>query len=71
VPVNHLKEQLVCLKDGDDINTYSAVYSKLEDEESPCDIGPSQGGKTVLFKPLRLITSSFTEILIRFGMRCK
>lgn len=69
VVVNHLKEQLVYLKNSKDIAAYKAVNSILEDEENHRDIGSAQGGKNMLFKPLRFVISSFTELIIRFGMR--
>jgi ubiquinone biosynthesis monooxygenase Coq7 len=68
VVVNHLKEQLVYLKDSDDLNAYEAVNAILQDEENHRDISSNLGGKNVLFKPLRFMISSFTEIIIRFGM---
>ena len=69
VVVNHHKEQLVYLKDSDDLNAYQAVNAILQDEENHRDISSNLGGKNVLLKPLRFMISSFTEIIIRFGMR--
>jgi len=53
VVVNHLKEQLIYLKESNDIAAYQAVNATLADEENHRDIGSKQGGNNALYKPLR------------------
>ncbi len=69
VVVNHLKEQLLYLKQCGDIAAFNAVSSILEDEENHRDISAIHGGRNVFFKPMRLVISTFTTLVIRFGMR--
>ena len=69
VVVEHLKEQLEYLEEKEDVHAYRAVKSILEDEEHLRDTGLNQGGKSVLYFPLRFMISAFTEGVIRFGMR--
>lgn len=69
VVVEHLKQQLIYLEKKADANAYNAVKSILEDEEHHRDTGLHQGGKSILYAPLRFLISSFTEGVIRFGMR--
>lgn len=70
VVVNHLENQLNYLAGNNDINAYKAVSSILEDEKNHRDFGYTQGGTSnIFYQPLRFMISSFTEIIIRFGMR--
>ena len=69
VVVEHLKEQLVYLEGMDDVHAYRAVQSILEDEEHHRDTGFNQGGMNAWYSPLRFMISTFTEGVIRFGMR--
>jgi ubiquinone biosynthesis monooxygenase Coq7 len=69
VVANHLHHQLTYLKRKDDREAYDAVKSILEDEENHRDIGQGQGGKNVFYAPFRFMISTFTEGVIRIGMR--
>ncbi len=69
VVVNHLKQQLVYLKNNHDQNAYEAVNSILKDEENHRDISQDLDGRNIFLKPFRFLVSSFTEIIIKFGMR--
>lgn len=70
VVVNHLENQLIYLANKNDTKAYEAVASILDDEKNHRDTGYNEGGtKNVFYQPLRCIISSFTEIVIRFGMR--
>lgn len=69
VVVDHLKNQLEYLEGKKDREAYQAVSSILEDEQNHRDIGLEEGGKNFLFGPFRFLISTFTEGVIRFGMR--
>lgn len=70
VVINHLESQLIYLKDKSDSSAYEAVLSILHDEENHRDTGYNEGGaNNRWYQPLRFIISSFTEAVIRFGMR--
>lgn len=69
VVANHLRNQLIYLKQRNDIEAYSAVNSILEDEENHRDIGQRHGGANILYTPFRFAISIFTEGVIRLGMR--
>ena len=70
VVVNHLENQLIYLSKVSDTKAYEAVASILEDEKNHRDTGFNEGGtKNLFYQPLRCLISSFTEIIIRFGMR--
>lgn len=69
VVTEHLKAQLVYLRSKEDLEAYSAVESILEDEANHRDLGAKEGGTNLLYSPLRLGISLFTELTIRFGMR--
>jgi len=69
VVTEHLENQLLYLNSIDDVEAFEAVKSILEDEEHHRDTGFREGGKYALFAPFRFVISSFTEGVIRFGMR--
>jgi ubiquinone biosynthesis monooxygenase Coq7 len=69
VVVNHLNEQLVYLGQRHDKAAFEAVKSILDDEQNHRDIGLNEGGMNRLYAPFRFMISSFTEGVIRFGMR--
>ena len=70
VVINHLKSQLEYLSEKNDTNAYTVVDSILEDEINHRDTGFTEGGtQNIWYKPFRFIISSFTESVIRFGMR--
>lgn len=70
VVINHLHNQLKYLKTKNDTAAYEAVESILADEVNHRDTGFDQGGtENILYKPLRWLISTFTEVVIRFGMR--
>lgn len=69
VVASHLKNQLIYLKQKNDVDAFRAVNSILEDEENHRDIGQNQGGTNFLYTPFRFIISAFTECVIRLGMR--
>lgn len=70
VVINHLKNQLVYLKEKDDIAALNAVENILEDEENHRDTGFKAGGVgNIWYQPFRFSVSLFTEVVIRFGMR--
>ena len=70
VVVDHLHNQIAYLKEKDDVAALQAVEAILEDEQNHRDTGFTQGGTgNVLYKPLRFAISTFTEGVIRFGMR--
>lgn len=69
IVTSHLREQLVYLEAIGDTEAYQAVHSILADEEHHRDVGNIEGGKYFLFAPFRFMVSTFTEVIIRFGMR--
>ena len=69
VVVDHLHNQLKYLEQKEDRDAYEAVNSILEDEQNHRDIGLEVGGRNFLFGPFRFLISTFTEGVIRFGMR--
>jgi ubiquinone biosynthesis monooxygenase Coq7 len=69
VVISHLDEQLVYLKQKQDWNAYEAVKSILNDEKNHRDIGQAEGGNNFLYSPFRFMISTFTEGVIRLGMR--
>ena len=69
VVVEHLENQLEYLKSKNDEHAYFAVRAILDDEEHHRDTGLNGGGMNPLYKPLRFLISTFTEGVIRLGMR--
>lgn len=70
VVVNHLQDQIAYLQARDDIEALKTVEAILEDEQNHRDTGFDSGGtENILYNPLRFIISTFTEGVIRFGMR--
>ncbi len=70
VVISHLHNQLEYLESKNDTAAYEAVNSILADEEKHRDTGFDQGGtENILYKPLRWLISTFTEVVIWFGMR--
>lgn len=70
VVVNHLQNQITYLQAKDDIEALKTVEAILEDEQNHRDTGFESGGtENILYQPLRFIISTFTEGVIRFGMR--
>jgi len=70
VVVDHLHNQIAFLKSKNDIEALEAVEAILEDEQNHRDIGFEEGGAgNILYKPLRFAISTFTEGVIRIGMR--
>ncbi len=70
VVVNHLHHQIAYLKNKHDLPALEAVEAILEDEQNHRDTGFAAGGAgNIRVKPLRFAISSFTEAVIRFGMR--
>jgi len=70
VVVNHLQNQIVYLRNKDDREALAAVEAILEDEQNHRDTGFAAGGASnLLYQPLRFVISTFTEGVIRFGMR--
>jgi ubiquinone biosynthesis monooxygenase Coq7 len=69
VVVNHLNEQLLFLEKKQDREAYDAVKSILDDEKNHRDVGHNEGGRNALYAPFRLMISTFTEGVIRIGMR--
>ncbi|MGI9272391.1 MAG: demethoxyubiquinone hydroxylase family protein [Woeseiaceae bacterium] len=69
VVVGHLHNQLAYLEQKNDREATAAVQSILQDEENHRDIGLQEGGKNLLFGPFRFLISTFTEGVVRFGMR--
>ncbi len=70
VVVNHLHNQIIYLKDKNDHEALETVEAILEDEQNHRDVGFHEGGtQNILYQPLRFAISTFTEGVIRFGMR--
>ncbi len=69
VVVDHLHHQLRYLEGKNDMAAYNTVKSILEDEENHRDAGKNLGSTHILYAPLRWLISSFTECVIRVGMR--
>jgi 3-demethoxyubiquinol 3-hydroxylase len=69
VVVNHLHHQLDYLNGKNDQAAYETVKSILEDEENHRDMGHAEGGGNILYAPFRFMVSTFTESVIRIGMR--
>jgi ubiquinone biosynthesis monooxygenase Coq7 len=69
VVVDHLHNQLLYLEGKEDLEAIRAVRSILDDEENHRDIGLQEGGRNALLGPFRFLISSFTEGVVRFGMR--
>lgn len=70
VVVDHLHHQIAYLKEKNDIAALHAVEAILEDEQNHMDTGFAEGGASnIWYKPLRFAISTFTEGVIRFGMR--
>lgn len=70
VVVNHLRGQIAYLRNKNDREALEAVEAILEDEQNHRDIGHEEGGAdNIFYKPLRFAISTFTEVVIRFGMR--
>jgi len=70
VVVEHLHNQILFLKKKSDREALEAVEAILKDEENHRDVGLHEGGAdNILYKPLRFAISTFTEAVIRFGMR--
>lgn len=70
VVVNHLHSQISYLRNKDDLEALKAVEAILEDEQNHRDTGFEAGGTgNILYQPLRFLISTFTEGVIRFGMR--
>jgi len=70
VVVNHLENQIKYLHDKEDVEALNAVESIYEDEQNHRDTGFDEGGTgNFLYQPLRFLISTFTEGVIRFGMR--
>ena len=70
VVIAHLHKQLEYLSSEEDGAAYAVVKSILEDEVNHRDTGFNRGGTSNLFySPFRFMVSTFTEGVIRFGMR--
>ena len=70
VVVNHLHSQIEYLSQKQDREALGTVEAILEDEQNHRDVGYAEGGASnMLYYPLRLAISMFTEGVIRFGMR--
>lgn len=70
VVIDHLLSQIEFLEQKGDIAALTAVQAILEDEQNHRDTGFEEGGtQNILYQPLRFIISTFTEGVIRFGMR--
>ena len=69
IVTGHLKKQLQYLEKTGDKAAYNAVRSILEDEEHHRDVGLNEGGNNIFLAPFRFMVSTFTEAVIRFGMR--
>ena len=70
VVIGHLHNQIQYLNEKNDKAALDAVRSILEDEENHRDTGFEEGGAgNIWYQPLRFAVSTFTEAVIRFGMR--
>ena len=70
VVANHLQSQLAYLAAKGDKAAYEAVMSILDDEVNHRDTGFALGGSSNrLYAPIRFMIATFTEGVIRFGMR--
>lgn len=70
VVVCHLLEQIDYLHEKNDTEALQTVEAILEDEQNHRDVGFKEGGTgNLLYQPLRFMISTFTEGVIRFGMR--
>ena len=70
VVINHLHNQLEYLSSKDDKAAFDVVKSIIEDEVNHRNTGFDKGGTTNFFyAPLRFMVGTFTELVIRFGMR--
>jgi ubiquinone biosynthesis monooxygenase Coq7 len=70
VVINHLRNQLEYLSSKNDTAAFNVVKSILDDEVNHRDTGFNQGGTAnFLYAPFRFMVSTFTECIIRFGMR--
>lgn len=68
--VNHLHNQIIYLRGKEDIEALETVEAILQDEQNHRDVGFQEGGAgNVFYQPLRFAISTFTEAVIRFGMR--
>ena len=65
----HLEEQLIYLERINDKEAYDAVHSILEDEIHHRDIGQQEAKDNFLTRPMAWAIRTFTEGIIRFGMR--
>ena len=70
VVIHHLHNQLEYLSVKDDMAAFAVVKSILDDEVNHRETGHIKGGSTnIFYAPLRFMVSTFTELVIRFGMR--
>jgi 3-demethoxyubiquinol 3-hydroxylase len=70
VVINHLYNQLEYLSSRNDTAALAVVKSILDDEVNHRETGYIKGGSAnILYAPLRFMVSTFTEFVIRFGMR--
>ena len=70
VVVEHLHAQIEYLRGVNDEQALETVEAILEDEQNHRDVGFKSGGAdNILYQPIRLLISLFTECVIRFGMR--
>ena len=69
VVMAHLLEQLEYLNKINDAVAWEVVNSIIKDEMHHRDVGHTENGLNIWFKPLRVMISFFTEKIIRFGMR--
>lgn len=70
VVITHLHNQLEYLSSKDDSAALAVVKAILEDEVNHRDTGFKHGGTTnIFYAPFRFMVSTFTEGVIRLGMR--
>jgi ubiquinone biosynthesis monooxygenase Coq7 len=69
VVVAHLNHQLEYLAHKNDAAAFQAIQAILDDEVNHRDVGLQQGGANIFYTPLRFLISTFTEGVIRFGLR--
>lgn len=69
VVVAHLNHQLEYLAHKNDAAASQAIQAILDDEVNHRDVGLQQGGANIFYTPLRFLISTFTEGVIRFGLR--